>query len=60
MKEQKTDLIFDGMNWVRDNHIVNECIKAIQMTMSRSKRDDYYRGQYDAITTIKKRFNIEE
>ena len=39
--------------------IVQDCIEAIQMTMSRGIRDDYYRGQYDAIATIKKRFNIE-
>jgi hypothetical protein len=39
--------------------VVQDCIEAIQMTMSRGIRDDYYRGQYDAIATIKKRFNIE-
>jgi hypothetical protein len=41
------------------NNVVQDCIEAIQMTMSRGIRDDYYRGQYDAITSIKKRFNIE-
>ena len=41
------------------NSIMEECITSIQMTMSRDKRDDYYRGQYDAVQTIKKRFGIE-
>ena len=41
------------------NSIIEECIVSIQMTMSRGIRDDYYRGQYDAVQTIKKRFNIE-
>jgi hypothetical protein len=41
------------------NSIIEECIVSIQMTMSRGIRDDYYRGQYDAVQTIKKRFDIE-
>jgi hypothetical protein len=41
------------------NSIIEECIVSIQMTMSRGIRDDYYRGQYDAVQTIKNRFDIE-
>jgi hypothetical protein len=41
------------------NSIIEECIVSIQLTMSRGIRDDYYRGQYDAVQTIKKRFDIE-
>lgn len=41
------------------NSIIEDCIVSIQMAMSRGIRDDYYRGQYDAVQTIKKRFNIE-
>jgi hypothetical protein len=41
------------------NSIIEECIVSIQLTMSRGIRDDYYRGQYDAVQTIKNRFDIE-
>jgi hypothetical protein len=41
------------------NSIIEDCIVSIQMTMSRGIRDDYYRGQYDAVQTIKNRFDIE-
>ena len=41
------------------NSIIEDCIVSIQLTMSRGIRDDYYRGQYDAVQTIKKRFDIE-
>ena len=41
------------------NSIIEDCIVSIQLTMSRGIRDDYYRGQYDAVQTIKNRFDIE-
>ena len=41
------------------NSIIEDCIVSIQLTMSRGIRDDYYRGQYDSVQTIKNRFDIE-
>lgn len=36
--------------------VVKECIEAIQMKLSRGKRDDHYRGMVEAIELIKEKF----
>jgi len=62
MRMQAHDHIRWCKKWLelnKEDKAVQDCIEAIQMTMSRGIRDDYYRGQYDAVQTIKKRFNIE-
>jgi uncharacterized membrane protein len=52
METQKLEMLIEG--------VVNECVLAIQQQLSRGARDDYYRGQYDAIAIIKERFGVGE
>jgi hypothetical protein len=39
--------------------IVEQCIEAIQLEMTRGLRDEHYRGQIDAVKAIKERFGVE-
>lgn len=39
--------------------VAKECVKTIQLEVSRGKRDDYYYGQMDSIFAINKKFDLE-
>lgn len=40
--------------------IVKECIETIQMTLTRGRRDEFYRGQLAAIESLTERYGVEE
>jgi hypothetical protein len=51
METQKLDVLIEG--------VVNECVRIIQMQMTRGKRDEVYKSQIESVKAIREYFGVD-